>query len=73
MLVSIGHKLAYSAVTLLKVGLVIYSVACYYFLKISNSLDRPYIPSIIGIAIACLHLFVPLETINEKLFSFNED
>ncbi|KAL4492615.1 hypothetical protein ABPG72_007728 [Tetrahymena utriculariae] len=72
-LVSYGTKLSQSSLIILKLGLIIYSSTAYLFFKLSNSLDRPYIPSIIGIVFSVINFCIPLEFVSEKLFKIDED
>ncbi|KAL4478191.1 hypothetical protein ABPG73_000391 [Tetrahymena malaccensis] len=72
-LVSYGTKLSQSSLIILKIGLIIYSSTAYLFFKLSNSLDRPYIPSIIGIVISIINFMIPLEFFSEKIFKIDED
>ncbi|EAS04169.2 transmembrane protein, putative (macronuclear) [Tetrahymena thermophila SB210] len=72
-LVSFGTKLSQSSLIILKIGLIIYSSTAFLFFKLSNSLDRPYVPSIIGIVLSVINFAIPLEFISEKLFKIDED
>ncbi|KAL4475819.1 hypothetical protein ABPG72_011380 [Tetrahymena utriculariae] len=70
---NMGSSLGYKMVLLMNVGLVIYACLSYVFIILSKDSNdnTPRTVSFVTIAIAGIHLLLPVHIINKKIFKIN--